>query len=170
MVRNDDGALMPLGKLASVSLAPGRYAILHDGARRVQIVTCNVAQRDLTSFVSEAQRQVDARVSLPSGNYLQFTGAVEARAQSVHEFTDNSLIAAVIIASLLYIAFGGFRNLLLVLVNIPFALMGGIIAALMTGGCMGDLRGDGDLILRAPDYTLSRRALSLESANISHRH
>jgi Cu/Ag efflux pump CusA len=134
MVRNDDGALMPLGELASVSVAPGRYAILHDGARRVQIVTCNVAQRDLASFVSEAQRQVDARVSLPSGTYLQFTGAAEARAQSVHELLINSLIAAVIVASLLYIAFGGVRNLLLVLVNIPFALVGGIFAALITGG------------------------------------
>jgi Cu/Ag efflux pump CusA len=65
--------------------------------------------------------------------YLEFSGAAEARAQSQLEIV-NSLIAAVIIMCLLYIAFGNVRNLLLVLVNVPFALVGGVLAALLAGG------------------------------------
>jgi uncharacterized membrane protein len=66
--------------------------------------------------------------------YLEFSGAVEARAQSQREILLNSFIAAVIIVCLLYIAFGNVRNLLLVLVNVPFALVGGVLAALLAGG------------------------------------
>ncbi|MGH7906756.1 MAG: efflux RND transporter permease subunit, partial [Candidatus Binataceae bacterium] len=134
LVRNGQGQLMPIRELASVSIAPGRYAILHDGARRVQIVTCNVSGRSLTSFVSEAKRRIGARVSLPTGVYTEFTGAAQARAQSVRELLVNSVIAAVVIVSLLYIAFGNVANLLLVLANVPFALVGGIFAAGLTGG------------------------------------
>ena len=134
MLRNAEGQLMPLGELASVALAPGRYAILHDGARRVQVVTCNVQGGDLTTFVAAAKREVRRQVTLASGAYLEFSGAAEARAQSEHEILVNSLIAAVVIVCLLFIAFGNVRNLMLVLVNVPFAFVGGVLAALVTGG------------------------------------
>ena len=134
MLRNTEGQLMPLGELASVTLAPGRYAILHDGARRVQVVTCNVQGSDLTSFVAAAEREIGQRVTLASGTYIEFSGAAEARAQSEHEILVNSLIAAVVIVCLLFIAFGNVRNLMLVLVNVPFAFVGGVLAALVTGG------------------------------------
>ncbi|MBF6561116.1 MAG: efflux RND transporter permease subunit [Candidatus Binataceae bacterium] len=134
MMRNAAGQLMPLGELASVTLAPGRYAILHDGARRVQVVTCNVQGGDLTSFVASAERAIGRQVTLPSGTYIEFSGAAEARAQSAHEILVNSLIAAVVIVCLLFIAFGNVRNLMLVLVNVPFAFVGGVLAALVTGG------------------------------------
>jgi len=134
MLRNAAGQLMPLGELASVTLAPGRYAILHDGARRVQVVTSNVQGGDLTSFVTSAERAIGRQVTLPSGTYIEFSGAAEARAQSQHEILVNSLIAAVVIVCLLFIAFGNVRNLMLVLVNVPFAFVGGVLAALVTGG------------------------------------
>jgi Cu/Ag efflux pump CusA len=66
--------------------------------------------------------------------YLEFSGAAEARAQSQREILLNSLIATVIIVCLLYIAFGNVRNLFLVLVNVLFALVGGVLAALLVGG------------------------------------
>jgi Cu/Ag efflux pump CusA len=65
---------------------------------------------------------------------LSSPGAAEARAKSANELLLNSLIAAVIIGCLLYLAFGNMRNLLLVLVNVPFALVGGVIAAWLNGG------------------------------------
>ena len=134
MIRNSGGALMPLDELASVHLAPGRYSILHDSAHRVQLVTCNVEDRDLTSFVRQAQREVRSQVPRSTGVYIEFAGAAQARAQSAHEIFFNSLIAAVIIGCLLYAAFGNVTNLLLVLANVPFALVGGVIAAWLTGG------------------------------------
>ncbi|MGH7932354.1 MAG: efflux RND transporter permease subunit [Candidatus Binataceae bacterium] len=134
MLRNGEGQLMPLGELATVTLAPGRYAIMHDGARRVQIVTCNTQGGNLASFVGTAEREIRRQVPLATGTYIEFSGAAEARAQSEREILVNSLIAAVAIMSLLFIAFGNVRNLMLVLVNVPFAFVGGVLAALVTGG------------------------------------
>jgi Cu/Ag efflux pump CusA len=83
LLRNADGNLVPLRELASISLGTGRYAILHDGGRREQIVTCNVRGRALDSFVAEAQKKV-ATIGLPTGTYVEFGGAAEARASAVN--------------------------------------------------------------------------------------
>jgi len=133
LLRNGQDDVVPLGELASVSLGTGHYSILHDGGRRVQIVTCNVAGRALDSFVAEAQRRIDA-LNLPLGTYVNFSGAAEARASALTEILLNSLIASVLIFVLLYLAFGNIRNLSLVLINVPFALVGGVIAAWLGGG------------------------------------
>jgi Cu/Ag efflux pump CusA len=133
LLRNGDGNLVPLRELASISLGTGRYAILHDGGRREQIVTCNVRGRALDSFVAEAQKKV-ATIGLPAGTYVEFGGAAEARASAVRKMLLDSIVAAVLIFVLLYLAFGNLRNLSLVLINIPFALMGGVLAAWLGGG------------------------------------
>jgi len=133
LLRNSEGNLVPLRELASISLGTGRYSILHDGGRREQIVTCNVAGRALDSFVAEAQRKV-AAIRLPAGTYVEFGGAAEARASAVRQMLLDSVIAAVLIFILLYLAFGNLKNLALVLINIPFALVGGVVAAWLGGG------------------------------------
>jgi CzcA family heavy metal efflux pump len=133
LLQNSRGNLVALRELATVSLGTGRYSILHDGGRRVQIVTCNVKGRALDSFVAEAQRRVRA-MALPAGTYLEFSGAEQARATAIRQILLNSLIAAVLILILLYLAFGSVRNLSLVLINVPFALVGGVLAAWLGGG------------------------------------
>jgi Cu/Ag efflux pump CusA len=133
LLQNEQGNLVPLRELASVSLGSGRYSILHDGGRRVQVVTCNVRGRALDSFVPEAQKRIGA-LKLPADTYIEFGGAAEARAGALREILSNSIIAAVLIFLLLYIAFRNLRNLSLVLVNVPFALVGGVLAAWLAGG------------------------------------
>jgi CzcA family heavy metal efflux pump len=133
LLQNREGDRVPLRELASIALGTGRYAILHEGGRREQIVTCNVEGRALDSFVAEAQRRISA-LKLPAGTYLEFGGEAEARAGALRQMLLNSLIAAVLIFVLLYLAFGNLRNLTLVLVNVPFALVGGILAAWIGGG------------------------------------
>jgi Cu/Ag efflux pump CusA len=133
LLQNEQGNLVPLRELASVSLASGRYSILHDGGRRVQVVTCNVRGRALDSFVTEAQKKIGA-LKLAAGTYIEFSGAAEARAGALRQILLNSIIAAVLIFVLLFLAFGNLRNLSLVLVNVPFALVGGVLAAWFTGG------------------------------------
>jgi Cu/Ag efflux pump CusA len=113
--------------------ASGRFMIVHDGARRRQSVTCNVRGRDVASFVAEAKRKIRA-VRFPSGVYPVFTGAAEARAQAQREILLHSLIAGVGIVLLLSMVFRTARNLLLVLANLPFALVGGVLAVFLTGG------------------------------------
>jgi CzcA family heavy metal efflux pump len=134
IVRNRLGASMALSELASVRLAPGPYELLHDGARRVQLVTCNVVHRDLASFAAQAEQAVRSKVALPPGSYLEVTGAAQARATSTHEILMNSLISGIVIICLLYVALGTLPNLMLVLANVPFALVGGVLAAALSGG------------------------------------
>jgi CzcA family heavy metal efflux pump len=134
ILENDQGVRVPLRELAEVHPTTGRYMILHDGTRRRQAVTCNVRGRDLRSFVAEARRVVASKVRFEQGIYPVFSGADEARAQAQREILLYSIIAGVCILTLLSIVFRTVRNLALVLVNLPFALVGGVLAVFFTGG------------------------------------
>ena len=133
-LQNGDGLQIELQQLADVALTNGRSMIAHDGASRVQTVTCNVRGRDLTSFVADAQRDVSQRVSFPAGTYVLFGGTAQAVLATRREVLLYSVIAGVGIVLLLYVVFGNLRNLGLALVNLPFALVGGVVAAFLTGG------------------------------------
>lgn len=126
MVQNAAGMRLPLRELADVDLTEGRATISHDGARRRQTVTCNVEGRDVASFVAEAKRRVAAEIAFPAGTYAAFTGAAEQQASSRRELLLRSLLAVGGIVLLLSIVLANGRNLLLVLANLPFALVGGV--------------------------------------------
>ena len=133
-LRTSSGVLLPLKALAEISQTTGRSLVSHDGARRRQAVTLNVRGRDLVSFVEEAKQKVRSKVALPSGLYLVWGGSAEAQAKAKQELFLYSLMAGIGILLLLALVFRNGRNLLLVLVNLPFALVGGILAVFMTGG------------------------------------
>ena len=145
MVRNRQGLRMAMGELADVYATTGRYAILHDGARRRQTVTCNPSGRDVASFVAEAKKQIEAQVKFPAGVYPVLSGAAEEQARARSELLVHSLIAAAGILLLLAIVFRDGRNLLLVLANLPFALVGGVLAMFLAGVIGGE--GGGSLSL-----------------------
>jgi CzcA family heavy metal efflux pump len=132
-LRNPDGKFVALRELADLQESSGRYVVLHEGARRVQTVTCNVRGRSVDSFVQEARKRISS-IKFPAGTYVSFAGTAAAQAQSLHELIVNSLLAGLGIILLLSVVMGTARNLLLVLVNLPFALVGGVIAAGLTGG------------------------------------
>lgn len=131
---NPEGKLLYLKDIAYITQENGRSKILHAGAKRIQTVTANVEGRDQASFVNELKKRIKDEVSLSQGNYLEFTGEAEANAQSREDLIVHSLLAGVAIFLMLYIAFGKLRNLLLTFANLPFALIGGVLAALFTGG------------------------------------
>lgn len=133
-VRALNGALVPLDQLADIHQEVGRYMILHAGARRLQTVTSSVTGRDLASFLDELKERIYDQVAFPSGTFVEFTGAAVAQAEAKRQLIVHSLLAGVGILLLLYVALGGIRNTLLVLVNLPFSLVGGVVAALLTGG------------------------------------
>ncbi len=132
-VRNSTGTYVPLRELTDIYQSAGRYVVLHTGARRVQTITCNVAGNDVTSFVAEAKQRI-AKILLPPGSYVEFGGSAAAQAQSSHDLMLNSAVAGVAIVLLLSMVLGSMRSLLLVLVNIPFALVGGVLAVFAAGG------------------------------------
>jgi CzcA family heavy metal efflux pump len=132
-LRSPDGNFVMLRQVADIYQSSGRYVILHEGARRVQTITCNVEGRSVDSFVDEARKRI-SRLVLSAGSYVEFSGTVEAQAQARRDLLMNSLLAGLGIVLLLSMVTGNHRNLLLVLANLPFALVGGVAAALLTGG------------------------------------
>jgi CzcA family heavy metal efflux pump len=136
MLRNAEGLRLPLRELVEMYPTTGRYMIVHEGARRRQQVTCNVAGRDMASFIEDMKKQIAAKVSFPAGVYAVFAGSGLAQSAARQELLLHSAAAAVGIVLLLSIVFRNMRNLLLVLVNMPFALIGGVLAVFATGGSL----------------------------------
>ncbi|MCB4811620.1 efflux RND transporter permease subunit [Methylovorus menthalis] len=131
---NNEGRLLYLRDIADITQENGRSKILHADAKRIQTVTANVTGRDIESFSEEVKTRIRDEVELSPGNYLAFSGEAEAQSQSREDLMVHSLLAVVGIFLMLYIAFGQLRNLLLTFANLPFALIGGVIAVILTGG------------------------------------
>jgi CzcA family heavy metal efflux pump len=128
-----------LKQVADVYLSDGRFLVTHEGSRRKQQVTCNFRWdkaggeiRDLEAFVAEAEKRV-AALKLPPGSY-EFTGEHQARLTAQRELLLLSCGVAVAVGLLLWMAFGSLGRMLLVLVNVPFALLGGVAAVYASGG------------------------------------
>ncbi len=134
LLQDAQGTRIPLGTVAQLEMTSGRYAVLHDGGRREQTVTAQVAGGNVTGFVAAARKAIAAHVALPRGTYLHFSGAAEARAQAQHQLLVSSMLAGAGILLLLSVAVGNLRNLLLIVANLPFALVGGVLAAWLSGG------------------------------------
>lgn len=131
---NPEGQMLKLSDVAYVAQEGGRSKILHAGAKRIQTITANMVGRDQALLLEDIRDTLHKKVQLNSGNYLEFSGEAEANAQSRRDLIIHSLVAGVAIFLMLYIAFGRLRNLMLTFANLPFALIGGVIATFFTGG------------------------------------
>lgn len=135
-LRNADGVMVPLGRLADIAQTTGRYLILHDGGQRLQSVTAQINGPSLDQFASEAQRRIGADVKFPRGYYFALSGEARARAQAQRDLLVYFAIAAVGVGLLVYVALRRWRGLVLVMANLPFALVGGALAVFATGGLL----------------------------------
>jgi Cu/Ag efflux pump CusA len=133
---NSQGLRMPLRELAEVYLTSDRALLVHDGVQRRQQVTCNLEGRDAASFVAELKQRVADKVVFPSGTYVTFAGAAEAQSQTRRDLLLHSLLAGAGVVLLLSVVFHRWRNTVLVLANLPFALVGGALAVFATGGLL----------------------------------
>lgn len=131
---NPDGKLVRLRDVADIVQENGRSKILHSGAKRIQTVTANVVGRDIETFTDDLKEKLKSDLVLSQGTYLEFTGEAEANAKSREALILQSLLAGVSVFLMLYIAFGRLRNLMLTFANLPFALIGGVLAVMFTGG------------------------------------
>ena len=136
MVRTANGLTVPLKDLATLSLTEGRTGIMHEGARRRQVVTLNPTTSDIGGFVARLQKAVARRVKLPPTVYLDFAGAASGEHQARHELLVHSGLAALGIMLLLSLAFRDARSVLLILATAPFALVGGVLAVALTGATL----------------------------------
>jgi CzcA family heavy metal efflux pump len=135
LLRGPGGELVRLDQLAEIHPDEGRYKILREGGKRVQTVTANIRGRDYGDFVEDV-RQALGKVRLSPGNYLKLSGTAIVRDEASRELIIEALLAGVGVLLLLLLAFNSVRNLALTLVNLPFALVGGVIAAMATGATL----------------------------------
>ena len=136
LLRTPAGRLVPLSALADVSLDSGRENVLHDHGQRRQVITLNPKTRDLAGFVRNAQAVLARDVKLPSDVYLEFGGSAAAAAAATRDLIVHSGIALAVIVVVLILAFGSWKMAALVLVNVPFALIGAVVAVALTGGSL----------------------------------
>ena len=129
------GNRIRLKQVADVFLSDGRFLIRHEGGLRQQLVTCNVQGRDVESFVAEAEHRLK-ELTLPSGVTFLFTGAHEIKQAAQRELLLLGSAAGAGILLILWMAFGSLRRLLLILSNLPFALVGGVAVVYMMGGVL----------------------------------
>ena len=130
------GRLVELGEVADVARTTGRFGIAHIGARRVQAVTANSSGRDIDGVTRDFESRLAGAVALPAGVYAEVGGTGAAQRAARAELLRNGVLAAAGILMLLWVAFGEWSRLLLVLTNLPFALVGGVLAVFASGGLM----------------------------------
>lgn len=136
LLRSGAGTLVPLSRVASLTAGDGRALILHQGGVRRQVITCNPATSDISGFVARARAAIGRQVKLPPGVYLHFGGDAAAQTAARHALLLSAAAALAGIVLLLFLAFGDARRVGLVLVNLPFALLGGVAALAVTGSVM----------------------------------
>lgn len=129
------GRLVELHEVADIARRTGRFGIAHVGARRVQTVTANSSGQDIDDVTRDFEARL-AGLHLPPGVHAEVGGAGAAQRAARAELFRNSLLAGAGILMLLWLAFGERSRLMLVLANLPFALVGGILAAFAAGGLL----------------------------------
>ena len=135
-LRTLDGTLISLGQVADIRHTTGRYNILHQGTQRRQTVTCNVIDRDFDAFMVELKTRALKEIRFSETSFPEFTGAAIEQAQARRELILHSLLAGTGVLIFIYLAIGSFRHVMLTLANLPFALIGGIAAVVITGASL----------------------------------
>jgi CzcA family heavy metal efflux pump len=124
---------VPLSQVANIEIGQDRYSIEHDGGQRLVAVTFNVGSGSLQGVVQEAQQAIAKSVVLPSSTYVQFTGAAEAELKTRNELVLYSGLALALIVMILVMSFHWRANSWLVLANLPFSLIGSVLAIAAAG-------------------------------------
>jgi cobalt-zinc-cadmium resistance protein CzcA len=131
LISAPSGALIPLGQLAHVNVTEGPAQISREQAQRRIVIECNVTDRDLGGFVKEAQAKMDAAVKLQPGYFITWGGQFENQQRAMKRF---AIVVPITIAAIFLLLFGSFNSVkqaLLIILNIPFALIGGILALII---------------------------------------
>ena len=127
------GALIPLGDLATVELREGPSLISREGLQRRIYVGFNTLDRDIESVVAEAQAKIDQQIDLPSGYHFVWGGSFENMQRAMARLKIIVPITIGLIFILLFASFNSVRHAALIIMNLPFAMIGGIVALWLTG-------------------------------------
>ena len=127
------GEKVPLASVADIRTIQGPEAVNHEGGQRRLVVQTNVRGRDVGSFVAEAQQRMASAVKMPAGYFVEWGGQFENQERATRRLMVVIPASLAIIFLLLFLTFGKVRQAALVILNVPFALVGGIAALWIRG-------------------------------------
>ncbi|MDX2475073.1 MAG: CusA/CzcA family heavy metal efflux RND transporter [Candidatus Krumholzibacteria bacterium] len=127
------GAMVPLGELATIEEIVGLRQITRENNQRFVTIQCNVVDRDIGSFVAAAQEALDGQVTLPAGYHTTWGGQYRLQQEANKRMKVVVPVVLLFVFLLLFGNFGSVRNSLLILLNIPLALVGGVVALWLAG-------------------------------------
>jgi len=133
LVDTPSGLRIPLSEVATVSIGSGSMNIARESGVRVAAIAVFIQGRDMGSIVSEMQQRVSAGVRLPPGYFMAWGGEFENQQRAMARLSVIVPISVLLIFVLLFNAFGAVKHAALILLNVPFALIGGILALYVTG-------------------------------------
>lgn len=128
-----NGARIPLKHLARIHTEEGPAQISRENGSRRIVVESNVSGRDIGSFVADAQKAIEAKVKLPTGYYISWGGQFENQQRAMARLSFIVPLCLLLIFILLFSTFGIVRQAFLIILNVPFALIGGIVALYLRG-------------------------------------
>jgi CzcA family heavy metal efflux pump len=132
-IKTLDETLIKLAQVADIKPNTGRYNILRQNSQRKQTITANIIDGDMDGFMRTLKSRVLKEIVFTADTYPEFTGAAVEQAKARTKLILHSLLAGAGVLILIYIAIGNLRRVLLTLANLPFALVGGIVAVILTG-------------------------------------
>ncbi|MGB6867963.1 MAG: CusA/CzcA family heavy metal efflux RND transporter, partial [Candidatus Aminicenantaceae bacterium] len=133
LIRLPDGGQVPLAQLANIEEVMGPRVINRENNKRFITIQCNIRGRDIGRFVDEAKSRIDKSVQLPPEYLVKWGGQFELQQQANQRFLIITPITLALVALLLFTIFYSFQEVLIILINIPLALTGGIIALKVSG-------------------------------------
>jgi cobalt-zinc-cadmium resistance protein CzcA len=133
LVDAPNGEKLPLSQLADISKSEGPQTIFRENLMRRKIIMCNLLNRDIGSFVEEARKRIEEEIDLPPGYFVTFGGQFESQQRATKHLTMLMLIVILIIFVILFSSFGSIWQALLIIMNIPTTLIGGILGLLIAG-------------------------------------
>lgn len=129
-IANDSGipVYLQLGEVASIDIAPGPNQFSRENGKRNVVVTANVRDRDIGSYVAEAQQRIQEEVKIPAGYWINWGGTFEQLQSASQRLKIVVPISLLLVFILLYMMFNNLKDGLIVFTGIPFALTGGVLA------------------------------------------
>ena len=136
LIDTPSGTKVPIGQVAEVKIDQGPNTINRENVQRRIIIQANVADRDLGSVIEDVREAIGQKVQLPQGYFVQYGGQFESQEKASKQILWLSLVAIGGIFLLLFIALKSVRSALLVMANLPLALIGGVVMVFLSGGTL----------------------------------
>lgn len=134
MIDTPEGNLIPLEQIATIESTSAINSVWHENTQRRIVISCNVQGRDLGSTVEEIQSKVQAELELPEGYFIQYGGQFESQQSASKLILALSIFSIAGIFLVLYSHFRSSRIVMQIMLNVPLALIGSVIAVMLTGG------------------------------------